>query len=551
MHLVLIETAGNQQYIFASNRLRENVGASELTYRAGTKYVLEAVAEAGGPRLWSDDQEEVRAGLLHDKRNPPLADGQDGIEVVLAASGKAMLLASDAGRARRIISRVTRRALEEAPGLDVRGFVSDSFELGSHELHRVVQDAHRGLEGLRGMLPGPQERFLRLPVVEPCATSGLPASELVRVPNESSSEACSLVSYSKRRAAEEGLSRMRQAAGGHRLPYSADALEHELECAWLAVVHADGNGLGEVFLNFERYVRASAEGDQQARNRAYVDTLRRFSLALDRCTERAFCSALAKMMPTRKQRQASKNGAQPVLPILPLVLGGDDLTVLCDGEQALPFTHQFLERFCELADDGEIQEVLSCGQPGARLTASAGVAIIKPHDPFFTAYDLAEALLRNAKRAKPAAAIDCHVVFDASGPDLNRVRRQLRVDGGRTVLTARPYVLGKADGRYANRRVADLVGWIQVLRRDGGNGESIPRSVLHDLRHSLFLGHQQADARFKLLLPRHGALRSLAHGSGDSVSLFWREEESGDAPDALCYTGLLDALELAPFWRNV
>jgi hypothetical protein len=118
VNLVLIETSGNQAYIFATNKLRENVGASELTARVGTRFVLAAVRVAKGQR-----PQDLRKPDTY----PALSD-TNPVEVILAVSGKALLLVRDKDIGKQIVRAVTLRALRKAPGLEVRGVVSREFD---------------------------------------------------------------------------------------------------------------------------------------------------------------------------------------------------------------------------------------------------------------------------------------------------------------------------------------------------------------------------------------------------------------------------------------
>ena len=129
MYLVLIETSGNQNYIFSTNKLRENIGASQLTYLAGTKWVIGAVAKVDGNSrldLWTDKgSEQLRKKLLDRELNPPIEATNFNIELVLAASGKAMLLVKDRDKAQAVIRQVTLQALKEAPGLEISGVIHE------------------------------------------------------------------------------------------------------------------------------------------------------------------------------------------------------------------------------------------------------------------------------------------------------------------------------------------------------------------------------------------------------------------------------------------
>jgi hypothetical protein len=514
MNLVLIETSGNQGYIFATNKLRENVGASELTYQAGTQYVRDAVQSVGGSPP-SD---------LQDANTYPTIGSSNPVEIILAVSGKALLLVSDADLGKRIVREVTLRALKDAPGLEIRGIVSEAFDFDSQPIHAVIKAVHREYELLRSRLPGPAARFQRLPIVAECASSGLPAARYDGSGRDHGAR--SAVVLAKRAAAESGMRRIRRLIPDqYRLPYSTTEIE-DLGCDWLAIVHADGNGLGQVFLNFDQVAQTSG-------NRDYITKLRRFSLALNECTEKAFGQALGVLQ---------ERGGR--LPIVPLVLGGDDLTVICDGRQALRFTKQFLDSLeAETRQNDAINSILKNG-----VTSCAGVAIVKPHFPFFAGYQLAEELLRSAKKIakadpqSPVSALDYHILYDASGPDLERIRRELTVDNGQTLLVGRPYVTTANQGPD-HRRWSELDRRISAVRAKDDDGRRLlPNSMLHELREGLFLGRAQADARLKLVLERYRS-NGLDKLLGNGNSLFWQD-------NGLWRTALLDAVDTTEFFKD-
>ncbi|MFJ2034268.1 Cas10/Cmr2 second palm domain-containing protein [Streptosporangium sp. NPDC087985] len=543
MYVVMIDTAGKQRFIFSSGKRQEIVGASELIARVDGLWAEQALSE-----MFPGFAEDTWRIETHDA------------ELLVAGAGRLTVLVRERDAGRRLVKVLTCRALKEAPGLDVCGVVV-AYEPGS--LAARIGEARTELAAVREARPGPQSRFLRLPVVEDCASSGLPAV-MIRPegrdePPQPRSAAArgKLAVYQPARewsvknpdadrpgTGGSALDRLAELAGTGREGMRRIVDELGLRADWVAVVHADGNGLGEIF----RRLDESSMGDG---DRAYADALRDFSAGVDRCGKEAFAEAL--------RRTSEELGERP-LPVLPLVLGGDDLTVVCEGEVALPFTRHYLEAFEEAtATDPALSPMLeACGRD--RLGAGAGVAIVKRNYPFHFAYELAEKLTEveakgvekdeRGERVKDwGSALAFVVLFESAAPDLERIRASVTLSGG-SGGSASPYLVGEGSGddRARGRRWEDLERRVTALTRsDPGSKEPlIPRGAAHDLREGVCLGAEVAEARFELLLRRFGEdleRRSALLELTEEGRLLWPDHQEKTV------TGLLDAMAALPFLK--
>ncbi len=282
---------------------------------------------------------------------------------------------------------------------------------------------------------------------------------------------------------------------------------------WIGVVHADGNGIGQLLV---------ALGGETANGSAesYWEDLSKLSAAIDGTGVKAFAQALGET------------------PAVPLILGGDDLTVLLRGQDALPFAVRYLKAFDELTGgDPDISRLA----PDGRLAACAGVAIVKRSHPFSAAYELAEQLADSAKRVKrrvvtredrtvACSALDFHVLYDSTGAQLPRIRRQLeRPDA---VMHGRPYVVtalgalseASSDAQaWARARDVQMLD-TRVRALEEAREDTAGRNQILAMRAALQETPSAASARAAGIVRRHPAL--AAHLDGEDGELFV------DVPDA-------------------
>jgi len=491
----MVETGGNQAYIFGSNRLRENLGASELVRQVCTD--------------WADDA----------------MDGIHGDQKIVATSGRAIVFFPNEERARRFVFEVTRRALCDAPGLAVGGAVvpwtaGDRFP-------EVVGDLSARCEAAAAANP-PALRFPGAPILATCDSTGLPAEDIASVGGKI--RPLSAVASAKRRAARAAEKRLQDAFGLDRLGIAEmeEGVRGESRgdaTPRLAIVHADGNRIGQAFIA----LAGKSTDDPDIQMSAYEA----LSAGLEKATAGAVQDAI-------KAVHSDEGSDDTRTLLVPLVVAGDDLTFLCDARLALDLAVTLLRSFEERTTPvlKEICQTFGRQDLPERFSMGAGIALVKPHYPFHLSYALAEDLATGAKAAARAAAgsdlsrmastLDVHLVSDGATMTVDSIRARRSSIDGTISLRGGPYVVSlKAPGQaYAGLRPSeDLSQAIALLNEEVDGHRVLSASKVNRARWALFGGRDVTDVPDDLIGRRAGA-----DGSESVV--------------------LLDALELADYWST-
>lgn len=306
----------------------------------------------------------------------------------------------------------------------------------------------------------------------------------------------------------------------------------------LALVHADGNGLGLVL----QALNAAAK----VRPEAFVSLYSDFSALVERITTRAARTATQQvLLPAREPGRC--------LPARPILLGGDDITLLVRADLAMDYVRTFATAF-EEASASELARLKDRHGLGealpARLTLGIGLVYLRASQPFRMAIRLAESLTGVAKQAAkrhddtdPPSALAFHRVTSSLIEDYDALVEQTlthRHGDTRYVDTLGAYYLGEASPRP---RLDDLLALANLLGApDMARGPT--RQLLTLMGHS----HGEAVARYRrwrqVMRDKHAEklerfdtlLHDLAEvGSGDELP--YNRDGKSPLGDALALLG--------------
>jgi hypothetical protein len=341
---------GIQNFIFQTDKLTEIVGASNLVEQICTTFFKDEVGNSFNPN-----------------------------NLIIGAAGNIKYLFDTKSDCEHIVKTFPMQVMLMAHGITISQAVVPINDNLTSE-HLQVLETNLRTQRSRQVAP----HGLGLMIAENARRTGNPSV------NWKKNAAIDLAQQQKQQASDPAnrilLKKLtdEQKIPANRFPFDISDISKTGKNNWIAVVHADGNNLGKLLMGLGENI----QGDIKAAFREFSETLDKATIA---AAKQAFDDVVLNTV--------KDNGRIPFRPVL---LGGDDLTVIIRGDLAMKFTKVFLAQFemetqCLFSafakTHGLQDDIFKNG-----LTACAGIAYIKTNYPFHYGVNLAESLCKEAKK---------------------------------------------------------------------------------------------------------------------------------------------------------
>jgi hypothetical protein len=365
-------------------------------------------------------------------------------EHVYSAGGKgAFICSSETG-----VDAVQRELVKNAHalGLDIRFGLSTDFSEASHNTDKLFSYSPLSMEG------------------EPCQVSGLyPVSNTNKAKNihDIVAKRLSVLRYFEEKYISDSVF-LSEHSAQKKFFHNVSATEGQdgLDGAralgarnrW-AVICMDGNDMGMQFREF------SSRNPTPEDMFAWVKTMSR---CLDTCTTEAVKAGIQRVVSEWNDPSSGEyTDTNGTLPIRPILVGGDDIVMLCHVRYAIVFVKEVMRVFEKCSADFHNEKIKSgltlWPATNGRLTISAGILYCPISLPLHTAIPYTESLLASAKHrgrshkkgkevSPSAASLDWEQITDAAidTPAAKRQREFRFFDEEIeeiVELTQRPYTL--------------------------------------------------------------------------------------------------------------
>lgn len=453
--LALYDTTEIQKYVYSSNKLKDNIGASELVDKCFKEFLVETIKEVclGKAKIkWSEDKSWRFQN-----------DSQLKAEIVYIGGGNALVAIDNENTWKDINYKFGQKLLVEARGLNfvtVCTKITNSFKNDLDKLFTSINEKkynYRKINGVKG-----------LSITKECAITKNTATS---VKDEQA------ISYE--------VLRKRENSKIDEKNNILDDIAGSKGESYIAVVHIDGNNMGK---KVEKIISLEQEYYKA------IEKLRDFSFAIEKAYKKAyekmvkdFEDIIFKSDSTNEvikeyKKLFTKKG-ENIIPFRKILIKGDDVTYISYGKIAISSLEKYFEYLkVELGKNKLTEELNACG----------GIALVKPHFPFSDAYEIAEQCCANAKNIaktndhkKVGYYFDFHIVRGSMMGTLEEVREnQYSTNNGEEgTLLARPFSIEKSRKAIIFRDIKDLVMQLK--------NSKIPRNKVKELRDAFIYGEEE------------------------------------------------------------